>query len=159
MKMKKSFLLMIVVCCAFAACKPLSPSGRGEAEKPLPSRIAFASFEARKMPDQTCQIKLIEFRTTEGKIKEDSLNDFLYPVEVSLMDPAQKRIGRFLIGHPLAEDLEFIDDLGNLGHKTRILDSARFYVRFNCPPSCGFISFDSGTLNLPAIKSVIEIKL
>jgi hypothetical protein len=156
--MKHILILLLAGFAGLSSCKPLLPVTRITANTPGPTRIVFATFSAVLMPEDSCKIELIEYQYIEGQIKNNPNNNILYPVEVTLRDSSLKPLAKFVIEHPLIEDLEFTDAQGQLKRMIRTRDTARVYLRFNRFPSMEFIRFQTDNPSVPAISSIIKLK-
>lgn len=155
--MRQPVFLLITILAGLTGCKSLSPVTAAKPDAPMPARIAFATFSAVKVSDQSSLISLIDFQFVTGQIKDNATPFLLHPVEVTLEDSANKPVNRFSIENPLIENLEFPDDRGQLKRMARTRDSARFYLRFNYPSSVRFIKFQSDSSSHPPIRSVIKL--
>lgn len=156
--MKRIFLQLITVLVVASACGPLSPVTVHPADIARPDGIIFATFSAKKIAGQSCQVELVEYRSVKGQIKENPAGVLIYPVDVILEDSARNQVSRFLIEHPLVEDFEYADDQGRLQRMVRARDSAQIFIRFNRLPSAKFIRFVSENPALPIIHTTIKLQ-
>ncbi len=142
-----SYILFFVI----LSCKPTQPKDTNSTiSKPINTepQIAFYFLEAFTDSTSNIQIELNKEKIVEGKLKETFPNEISSrnlqnnKWLVTFLDRSNKSIIQLQITNPLVEDIEFVNEEGNLEKKTIYHNKKDFVLRIPYKNSIKFINFE-----------------
>ena len=125
--------------------------------------IVFLHYAISRDSNGNIQVNLTNKITTNGKLKNSSLNKADYQIgdlKCSELDHNSLPLQSFYVSNPLRRRVEYVNNSGELENKLIELDSAEFFVRVQLNPKTKSIAIeqinDSGKNNRDLIITTIN---
>ena len=140
-----------------SGCRPFKLARTDKISEIPEDRILLVELKAWKTAPDLAAVSILNTQVAPGRLKPSVQKDFICPVTVEILDPAQIILTTETIEHPLVERLEYSENSREIKKIITIRDSAEILVRTRLLTGSFYMRVLSESTEYPRINTTMKI--